>query len=216
MGERINGSEIILAGFPFRRTGYREFVKYDIVGSDFLSIESSKKIGSLGGEWRSHKGLGFFLGLINRQIGGIEPSLVLREADRFLFTVNSSLTHEEPSTATFKDPDLEMPIPFRTLTYKPPLTIDTLVELGHYSHEGNPDVQLNFLSVDTPRGFYTYTPFQEGDGVGAKRWLDSDNWRLQIEEMGEFMDETSNILRQGSGQQILQGIVNREYPQGKK
>jgi len=216
MSERVKGSEIILAGLPFQRTSYNEFVRYNLVGSDYLSLESSKKIGSLGGEWKSSKGLGFFLGLINRQIGRIDPSVVEAEADRFFFTVNSSLTHEEPSTATFKDPDLEIPIPFRTLPYTPPLTIDTLVELGHYSHDDNPNAHLIFLSVDTPTGFYTYTPSQEHDSVGAKRWLDSDNWSTQIDEMGEFMDETSLILKSGNGQKILKGIVDREYPQNKK
>lgn len=203
---------VTLGGREFTRTKYSQTIRYQMRSEHTFLLETSSTHGQINGEWNTNKGIGYFLGIVNRQISETDPAEVNPES--FSVVVRSTKSEEQPAVKNFGGHPID--IPFHEYGFTPPLTLDDLEEAGHYSH-GASTPRLTFLRVDSPSMDYTYSAFNpERPATGAITTLDRDNMKDRMKIFAEFVNGTFAEPDFQNAEQILQDILKRDYPNALK
>lgn len=199
--------EVNLGGIMFARIDSgASWIDYRMVGSNGFFLQTYKTHGQIGCGWITNKGIGYFLGIINKHIDQIDPA---EQEKPLTVDVRSTKSEERPDTTDFFGPPID--IPFNSYEVTPPITLDDLEEAGHYSPtEPN---RLKFLRVNTPALDYTFSFFDHSRiEAGAITTLDMNNWKNRIEKLAEYMNGTFAEPGFDKAGEILLGIIGREYP----
>jgi len=203
--------QVSLGGLSFTRSQIdgASWVDYIMDGEHRFHLQTYKTHGQIGGGWNTNKGVGYFLGIVNKQIDQIDPS-EFKELPLSL-DVRSTKSEENPNTTNFFGQSID--IPFHSYDFEAPLTLDDLESVGHYSYEENSPTKLSFLRVNTPHIDYTLDAFNPlRVECGAITTLDMSNWNQRIKLLAEYMNGTFSKPDFINAEEILKDIMRIDYP----